>query len=263
MMRLLLQDERIVAYAKHPHEMLAARRWMNLLQTYLEGDRWLGQHPMAPRMPAAIKDLVAETYPRDYARFCQQSIDRFYLTLAQTQGQTGPVYFAEKAGPVADEVELMREIYPDSKEVLLVRDFRDTFCSIRAFNIKRMRREFAWQEGMSDKGYMTSMASLVGSLVQSWRSRRGTSLLVRYEDLVRDPVASLARVFEYANLPVEPAQLAAMVEQAAAKDVPRHRTTESGTESIERWRRDLSPELQALASEMFGEALDEFGYAKD
>lgn len=261
LMRLLLQDDRVVVYSKYPHEMLAARHWMRLLQTYFDGGLWLGQHPLMEGMPPAIRHFVAESFPREMASFCQRSIDQFYLTLAKTQGQTEPLFFGEKGSP-SDEPALIREVYPNSKEIFLVRDFRDTFCSIRAFNMKRLTRDFGWGTEMSDEDYLARLGAGVTSLLKSWRSRRSTSLLLRYEDLVGDPVASLTRVFEYANLPVEAAQVAAMVGQAATSDVARHRTTQDGAESIERWRRDLSPDLQALALTVFGEALEEFGYAR-
>ena len=72
----------------------------------------------------------------DLATFAQQRIDAVYRQVAAL-GDGRAEFFAEKCLPEGNVPQLLRELYPDAREVFLVRDFRDMLCSIRAFNEKR------------------------------------------------------------------------------------------------------------------------------
>ena len=103
-------------------------------------DVWHGPQPLLRRR-IADDDVHGRWFGREYverlATFCQRSIDDWYTTVAETQGQSGARYFAEKhLWPNYIPV-LMRELYPAAKEVFLVRDFRDMAHSIMAFDRKR------------------------------------------------------------------------------------------------------------------------------
>ena len=50
----------------------------------------------------------------------------------------------------------LAELYPDSREVFLVRDFRDMVSSILAFNAKRGARGFGRAAAETDAGYVTA-----------------------------------------------------------------------------------------------------------
>ena len=82
------------------------------------------------------------------------------------------------------------------------------------------------------------------------------------EELIQQPLPTLATVAEYLGIDQSPTTLSAMLERAS-QDTPeleRHRTSESASASIGRWRRDLDPSLQQTAAEAFNEALSAFGY---
>ncbi len=85
---------------------------------------------------------------------CQDSIEDWYTTLARNQSQDAPVYFAEKHMWPNFLPVLTWELYPQAKEIFLVRDFRDMVCSILAFDRKRGYPGFGRPEGKSDTDYV-------------------------------------------------------------------------------------------------------------
>jgi LPS sulfotransferase NodH len=96
----------------------------------------------------------------------------------------------------------------------------------------------------------------------SWQARAESAHLIRYEDLIQQPLPTLARVTEYLGIDQSPTTLREMLARAS-EDTPeleRHRTSESATASIGRWRQDLDPSLRQTAAEAFNEALSAFGY---
>ena len=127
-------------------------------------------------------------------------------------------YFAEKLRP--DFVpELMREIYPGAREVILVRDFRDMVSSMFAFNAKRGFEGFRRGAAGSDAEFI---ADRVGGV------RRGTGAgagarapsgahLVRYEDLVPRPAGRSRALLGYLGLDSSGAALDAMVASVTAR----------------------------------------------
>ena len=98
--------------------------------------------------------------------------------------------------------------------------------------------------------------------MNSWQSRAESAHLIRYEDLIQRPVPTLAAAAKYLGIDQSPATLSEMLARAS-QDTPeleRHRTSESASASIGRWRQDLDPSLRQTAAEAFNEALSAFGY---
>ena len=97
---------------------------------------------------------------------------------------------------------MLWDLYPDSKEVFLVREFRDVLASILAFNRKRGFDAFGREAVASDEEFL-SLRGTIDRLVGDWHARGHRSLLIRYEDIVLAPETEVARVFEYAGLDCE------------------------------------------------------------
>ena len=95
-----------------------------------------------------------------------------------------PRYFAEKVVP-NNTATLVGELYPDTREVFLVRDFRDMVASMLAFNAKRGRRELLGLDlAANDADYvLEQVRNAVLRLVHAWKRRGRQGHLVRYEDL--------------------------------------------------------------------------------
>ena len=121
----------------------------------------------------------------------QQRIDALYEHIAATTGGSDEPFFAEKSNLRVSSV--AAELYPNGRELFLVRDFRDMVCSVLAFNEKRGVTGFGRAEASSDMEYVERLGGWAASLMRAWERRRERAHLVRYEDLVLDPERSACR----------------------------------------------------------------------
>jgi hypothetical protein len=195
------------------------------------------------------------------AGFCQSRIDAFYAHIAEDGKR--PRYFVEKYLPYQLTPDLLSELYPGAREIILVRDFRDMLCSVIAFNEKRGWEAFGRASARDDAEYVqTTVANSAKRLLRRLRERGDAALLVRYEDLILEPEATLATTMRYLGLEASEEAVAATLKRAD-EDSPRnddHRTTDKVSASIGRWKRDLSPELAEVCAEVLDPVLTEFGY---
>jgi hypothetical protein len=194
------------------------------------------------------------------AEFCQSRIDAFYARVADPG--TRPRYFVEKYMPYQLTPDLLSELYPGAREMILVRDFRDMLCSVIAFNRKRGWEGFGRAAAASDEEYVqTTVANSARRLLRRLRERGGAAHLVRYEDLIQRPEQTLAGMMAYLDLDAGEEQVAATLERAESNSLnSSHRTTEKASASIDRWKRDLSPELAQVCADVLDPVLTEFGY---
>jgi hypothetical protein len=282
LMRMLAAHPAIVVYARPPYEVRAGKYWMHVLKTlaapadatkrigapmefHLEllaagGNPFYSAHFAA--WPG-VEVWSGSTYVEELAAFCQRSIDGWYLASAAAQGQDARplVCFAEKHFPDAYP-RLIRELYPEARELFLVRDFRDMIASMRAYNARKGYADFGRTEAGSDEEWLADLRRGVEALRDAWRERGAPATLVRYEDLVRAPDATLPPLLASLGLAAEPETVRAMIAAAGPEsaELLGHATAASPAASIGRWRDDLAPELQAAAEAQFGDLLREFGY---
>lgn len=280
-MRLLSEHPQIVVHRWHPYELRTARYWWHMLKTLSEprdpyhsaqADRFqtdklrVGYNPFYPE-PIAVTPGLGEWMGRDYvedlARFCQRSAEQAYLRIAAGQGQSDVVYMAEKHR--ADNLPwLVWELYPKAKEIFLVRDFRDVFSSMLAYNKKFGRRAFGPDHLETDEEFARFLRnSTIRNLSRSWPKRQDRAHLIRYEDLITNPREILRGIFAYLELDASDALIDGVLERASAEnpEMKQHLTSKDVTTSLGRWRSSLTPELQVVANDAFGDVLQQFGYA--
>jgi hypothetical protein len=237
---------------------------------------WVGNNPyhddrVYEQVP--LETWFARTYPERLAAFCQRTVDDWYMTLARTQVQPAPVYFAEKHMWPNYIPVLTWELYPRAKEVFLVRDFRDMARSIMAFDERRGFAGFGRPEGASDEEYMRGeLRKMAADLRQSWRTRGDRAHLVRYEDLVLSPAETVSGMLEYLELDASPGTVQDVLAKGSEQilrlpgsgyeesEVQAHRTLADPRSTIGRWRSESDESHRRLAQEVFGDALREFGY---
>jgi hypothetical protein len=268
----------IVAFGPFRHETRVALYWATVLQELSQPNSYLSQFDPpdltvrrwwlgdAGVEDGVMRDPLAGAWlglerVRSLAATCQAQIDAFYAANAGADDHAE--YFVEKCPPWQVPLDLLHEIYPQAKEIVLVRDFRDMFCSIRSYNEKRGAAGFQRGRGEGDAEYIASrVRRFAEALLNRWRSRGGLVKLLRYEDLILQPKRTLNDVTNYLELESAPETIDEMLDRAARQsptaDV--HRTTPDATSSIGRWRRELSPELVAVFAEELDPLLAEFGY---
>jgi hypothetical protein len=282
LMQTLVGHPRIVVYRRHPYELAPARYWIhmlkvlsepgNLVETGYEHDfhenlRSIGHNPFYDDTIDDMGELgqwFASGYVERLAAFCQQSIEDWYRAVARRQRQDQPIYFAEKHMWPNYLPVLMRELYPEAKEVFLVRDFRDMACSILDFDAKRGYTGFRRQAGKTDEQYLKQdLRKAALALTASWHSRQEVGHLLRYEDLVQRPEETLSSLLTYLELDSSPEAVSALLADAPKETaaLEHHKTSATVNGSIGRWRSERDAPFRRVCEEAFVEALEEFGYA--
>jgi hypothetical protein len=275
LMRLLSEHPQIVARRVHPYETPASTHWLHAIDVLSRSSDLASDgrpfhftdHTVTYGTPLSLGQEPATArwlrgpYVEQAAGFAQRAIDGFYAVVAESNGQPDARYFAEKYLPVHLRW-WARNIYPGYRDLLLLRDPRDTLSSILAFNAKRGTQSFGREEVDSDVEYVQHLSGSLSQVLYVLERERDSVLVVRYEDLVLEPERELQRILDYANLDCSDEVIAEVLSRAAV-DTPAlaaHRTSTDPRESIGRWQRDLSPELQQACSEWFGPMLERLGY---
>ena len=130
------------------------------------------------------------------------------------------------------------------KELLLVRDLRDVYCSRRAF----------WSD--SNESALQNLRTVQAAVLPILRAEHEHILVVRYEDLIRQPAEALSRIGAYLGL----TQAIEVTPDSERKIFSSHGTSTDPASSIGRWKHELSPESRASISKSFEPFLEAFGY---
>jgi hypothetical protein len=276
MMGILAAHPQIVVYRHYPYEHSTAQYWVHMLKVLSDpanpiqsskpgdfhNDLWhVGHNPFFDRHVVKVPglgDWIGREYIERVTTLCQNSIEDWYDKVARSQGQDEPRYFAEK-GVAGHIPALTWELYPNAKEIFLVRDFRDMVCSLMAFYKNGTTRSRA----DNDEQYIQWLGGWAAHLHSDYETRADRSHLVRYEDLVGQPVDTLTALFRYLELDASP-DLVDEIIKTASEQTPhfrQHRTTPNVQASIGRWQRDLDPSLQRACEETFADLLGAFGYS--
>jgi Sulfotransferase family len=276
--RLLEAHPEILVLRPHRYEQRVAGYWVEVLLALTEPSGYMRQLAPAgslddPRWWLGDEGPPAHTDPADplhrwlgreavvsLADLCRSRIDALYAQAAAQAGGPEPLYFAEKH--TLRSAALTAELYPGAREIFLVRDFRDMVASILAFNRKRGVRGFGEGAAAGEADYVDRLAGWATNLVRSWERRSSSAHLVRYEDLVAAPDATLSGLLAYLGVDASAATVSGMRE-AVTDEMPElagHETSADAAASIGRWRRDLADEVQEASARSFREALAAFGY---
>jgi len=283
LMKLFIEHERVATYSNYPYEARIASYWLHSL---LKIHDVLPQHrnplhntnrdwingEMTQYSP--LGNWFKRQYQEHLATFCRHSIEQAYLQVAQEQGKNltqmtsenfQPVYFAEKFGP-GYLPDLLWDLYPNTREIMLVRDFRDMYCSILKFTEKpAMKNDFGRNAQLSEVEFVKKTAERIKQLVEAWRRRQDRIYLLRYEDLILDPERTLSKLLAHLGLDNSSEKIQQWLERASVdsnnENLRQHRTSNSVKASIGRWQTDLDNTQQALVNEYFTEYLKLFDYA--
>jgi hypothetical protein len=274
---MLQSHPAIVAHSPFENDARVGTYWMSALQTladptsYLRqvfpGDVtdphwWVGMEADTPSRlnDGALNSWLGDSRIYELALSCRERIDSFYGFLAERQDKQ-PAFFVEKFLPRQIPADLLREVYPGAKEIVLVRDLRDVYCSVLSFNRKRGYQAFGRENAESDEDYIDNVRRSGEALLAHMRSDGRETHLLRYEDLIREPVPTLEPLLEFLGL--DPAGAPAMVERASfpAHGMEHHMTAPSASASIGRWRSDLEPQLAERCDAILSPVAADFGYA--
>lgn len=188
-------------------------------------------------------------------------MDRLLTSCAEREGKT---YWLEKSPANVKFLPFIFRNFPKAKFVHVIRDGRDTICSLRSY------KSFTYENGMRQKSVIQNS---LGKATAFWHADvlsglqfRGHPryLEIRYEDLVRNPEQTLRDVCTFYGIPFEPALLKHhnknkesgsdfIISSANAAEKP-------NTSRIGRWKKDLSSEDAKFVQRHAGELLSRLGY---
>lgn len=280
LMRLLGEHPAVCAYRRYPSEIRGGKYWLHLFRVlaapadptkklgkpsqFHEEPLAVGANPFYAAAFGAYPEVEAwsgSDYVDDLAGFALRSVDGWYGRVAAAQGQPDAAYFAEKGFP-DDFPPLFHELWPGTREIFLVRDFRDMVASMIDYNRRKGVGDFSRDRYATDAAWIEGLRAAVSRLGEGWRQRQGSARLLRYEDLVADPAPILADLFAFLELPADAATVDGVLARASAEtpELRAHGTSGSPAASLGRWRRDLDAETAATVERAFGGLLRDFGY---
>ncbi len=278
---LLGSHPRVVAFRPYTYEPRVATYWADVLaglaepRSYAQAisgevygwDWWTGRERMSPFVEMGsdpgIERFLGTQNIESLAAFCRGRIAAFYEEVSRARNVT-PDFFVEKTSPDSGAPTMLRNFYPGTREVFLVRDLRDVAASTLAYNAKRGVTGFGRETVESDEEYIRGpLRRDAHELLEAWRDRAEDSYLVHYETLVERPHETLAGLFSYLEIESDDETIAETMHRAHRPLAQKqHQTSDSALESIGRWRTDLPEHLQRACDEALGEMLVEFGYPR-
>lgn len=275
LMAMLQHHPQVVVHGDAPFESRLCKYYFyNLLKTLSEPPGSLATafqdetytvnaHWLSAELPLDLQQQrrFRREHIEHLAAFCQREIDEVYASIspAQRPEQPSPRFYAEKHG-AGHTPRLLWELYPAAKEIILVRDFRDMFCSALAFNRRRGTEDFGMEGARTDEEFLDVTRERVMGLVSSVRSRDHDVLVMKYEDLVQSPVATVSSALDYVGIAGDVELVKEIITKARTVDRDVHRTSASAKSSIGRWQHDLPRAFRNRCDQAFAEALDALGY---
>ena len=199
----------------------------------------------------SIRSLISETAQATFSEKERQG----YLVIKEPNGSVG--------------APLLMEAMPESKMLLIIRDPRDVAASgLDAERAGGWAAGHKYGGGKSDskpnavvRERAVKYQRDVGNAKQAYEAHEGHKVLVKYEDLIADPLGTMKRIYAALELPSNEETLAWTVEKHSWKNVPedkkgvgkfRRKATPGG------WREDLSSEQVEIVESLTAPLLDEF-----
>ena len=277
MMKLLKSHPIIVTTDEYPYEDRPSQYWTHMFKVLSEPanydesvntDQFFSTNYMVGNNPFfSLNRDVSSWYDDVYldivGGFVNNSINEYYYEQASKQGKEGVGFFIEKMmSPNALFWDMYNKVHGDVKNIFLVRDIRDVFCSVQGFNKKRGYMSFGVRDSMNSEQYFQLLKKQYTAMYSRWENNEANSILVKYEDLIQDPHAALVKILDYLDVDADPAIIEDMVAEINKKNnnMKIHQTSSSPMNSIGRWKYDLDPDLAVKANETFKDVLTCFGY---
>lgn len=165
-----------------------------------------------------------------------------------------PLYYAEKTPRWVPA--LLRRVM-SCKLLLMVRDPRDMFLSVIAFDKKRGYPGFSRRADDDDWKFAKRFVKLYQQRFKIVLEEEADphNILINYERLVLDFENESQRLSQRLGVNFDTS-----VVEKSVSEFAHHMTSKSARESVERWRRELPAELNEFFLNNLGKELKHFGY---
>lgn len=233
---------------------------------------WLGHHLNRSDFQNLLYHLnstdfadISKIQNKNAINFCVKSLDEIYRKTAKKMGKKGVQFFCEKS-VMHYKSDLLCQLIPSARQIVLVRDFRDLLCSIFSFNQKLKTEYFGVLEGESMLAFLERYFSIVvNSLTNHYQQNSSRIHLVKYEELMRDPENELKSILSFLKLKNDSSCIKDMIQSASAylpEYQEQHKTKQSSRDSLRRFESEFSNDLEQRTWDLLGEKLAFFGYRR-
>lgn len=191
-----------------------------------------------------LHGLVRKNYIGRFSRIvlqhAREMLEEFYRAEFADKDFT---HWGDKL-PSALAAQAVSEVYPHTKYIVLIRDPRDFVVSARAYTkrpeVQRQSPHFIG--GMSLEQQCLNWRYTYQGCIDYLPNH----MLVRYEDMVKDPLGVSRQVLDYLGLELQVDQIAKM---ATNRDFSKHATSATPQASMGRWQKELTAsEVQTIES---------------
>jgi hypothetical protein len=196
----------------------------------------------------------------------QQAPKLFFASLC-SQVQPG-ARIACKAADQVMQFAALKRASPGSRAIAIIRDGRDAAVSARHFESLMRKREAPWATARASYSRRLLGWSLRAAKLAE-HARRGDVLVLRYEDLRSNFVATCSALLEKLELDSSPEIVDHIHKVTDFSAVADGRQPGESAEHIVRkgsvgeWKDDLSPGAAPIAWKLVGKELQAFGYRPD
>jgi hypothetical protein len=193
--------------------------------------------------PLTLRRYLTTRVPGRVGAAFREIILDYYEELARDQAVDHPIYFAEKSLPERDARLGIRFMFPNTREIVLIRDPRDVICSSMRSNGSRF------------DSLLGSAVSAGERILEIRSEQRPAVLFLRYEDFILDRARTISSLFEFLGL-----RMIETDEERMRTLFDAHATSANPQASIGRWKCDLTQD-QTEKCGVLMPFLDTFGYA--
>ena len=150
------------------------------------------------------------------------------------------------------------DVHLDGPTVYLLRDPRDVLMSIWSFNRKRGTNYFSVIEGETNEAFALRFAEerkLRLRMILELAAHDEHACVVRYEDMATDLVGVAAKLSDRLGVQLDAKQVLSQQNEFS------HHMSSAGPEaSMQRWRREMAPDVQKIFTDVLGNELQALGY---
>lgn len=259
LMQLLASTDEIALERVYPFEaryLTYFLRWCSLpFAPEKRRNQWNNGHLMTEGVPSLMgafpwNDAESRIIPSGGADFSATAFRALWAEFSARCG--GAKYYAEKTPLWLGQS--IAQLLPEHRTIYLVRDPRDVWLSILAFDKKRGFYGFGRREGENVEDYR---ARFLEEQRQRFVTLSGLEensprhCLIRYEDMAADLNASAHKLSDWLGVRLNADAV------LAQRPAMAHHITSDG-QSVERWRREMPTDEQSLFADTLGDVMRDF-----
>jgi hypothetical protein len=208
-------------------------------------------------------DQFAAQWSEQFARYGlgSQEVDRAVAALVDNlftryQVREGKQRWAEKTPTNILRIDYLFRLFPHAQFIHIIRDPRDTYCSIR----ERARKgKHKWDKKTPRRSAQEWRDTILAGM--PWRAVPERYQEVRYEHLARSPEPVLRDLMRFLGEPWDPRMLDPEADNAEVRSArARLQRGPVFTTSIGRWHTDLKPDEIADIEDVAGDLMVDLGY---